>query len=197
MADKLTDLVNEGLEVSDIEVGGVKMTTFTDRSGKVWSVPADDGNVDPREFAHRGLLSIPNPDPLMYYQYVTDDRLNEYLSTGHFALTRPEDVGLPKRDELPQDASNAVLGGPIVSHHRVGNLNLIRCPKVIERRYRAAHKAEADAVKRDIVTPRHMGKPLEGSVDLAASGVQIEREHTAYMGRPIPQSGGGTRGEEE
>lgn len=190
MEDKLEQLIQESIEVNDLEVGGVKMVTITDRSGKVWSVPADDDNVDPREFAHRGLLNIPNPDPQMYYQYVTDDRLNEYLSTGYFALTKPEDVGLPKRSDLPQDAANAVLGGPSVSHHRVGNLNLIRCPKVIERRYRKAHEAEANSVKRDIVTPRHMGKPIEGAVDLAASGIRIEREHTAYVGK-IPGSEGG------
>jgi hypothetical protein len=174
-----TTLDNDGnLDVKSVEVGGVKMVEIRDKAGRVWSVPADDDNVSADEFAFRNILGIPEPEPGFYYQYVRDDQLNEYLSGG-FKLVDPTSVGLPPPG-VTQTSANAAIGVSPVSHHKVGNLNLVMCPEVLAKRALKAKKLRADAAKVDITIPRHLGRPVEKSeVEYRSKNSQ------AVMGQPI------------
>lgn len=143
--------------VKTIAVGGVKFTQITDKKGRVWSVPADDSNVDQNEGAFRNILNIPDPEPNFYYQFVGADRLNDYLSRD-FALVEPDEVGLPKAHTDASDAANASFGVRSAAHHQVGNLHLVKIPKALERRYRIAQKLRADEATAGIKIGRHTGR---------------------------------------
>lgn len=163
------------LHPKKIEVGGL-MVEFTDRSGKVWSVPADDSNVDMNETGLRSVFHIPDPDPDLYYQFVTGDRLNEYL-TGGFALVTREEIGLPA---AVFDPAAPNLGAQPNSHYQVGNLHCVKTPKVIEKRLRKAKDLRAADAIANIKVPEKVGKSPK------SSGVEIHsRETKAVTGAPI------------
>lgn len=175
------------LHPDSIEVGGVKIVEIRDKKGRVWAVPADDANVDHNEGAFRNILNIPNPEPDFYYQYVGADRLNDYLSRD-FALVEPDEVGLPKAHSDAADAANASFGVRSAAHHQVGNLHLVKIPKVLERRYRIAQKMRADEAVAGIRKGRHTGRDGKQISD----DVQVNKAETKTVtGKPIvtPQPG--------
>jgi hypothetical protein len=166
----------ENVYGENFEVGGVKVVEITDKKGRVWSVPADDNNVDMNEGGLRNILNIPNPEKDFYYQYVGADRLSDFLSRD-FALVEPEEVGLPK---ALSDAASAAIGVRPTSHHQVGNLHLVKIPKLLEARYRKASKMRADEAVAGIKTPRHLGKAIEDT------DVKIHSRKTEEVkGKPI------------
>lgn len=162
--------MNESIEIGEIEVGGVKVKELKDRSGQVWAVPADDSNIDLREF--RNIFEIPDPDPLLFYQYVDGGRLNEFLNTGYRKVAR-EHVGIP----TAHDASGQPLTNSTDTYHQVGNLHLVAIPKVIADKRRSIQKMRADEATASIKIPRQLGKSL------TESGVQVrERVTERVMG---------------
>jgi hypothetical protein len=172
--EELRDKVQEMLHPQTIEVGGVKIVEIKDKKGRVWAVPADDDNVDPREFGLRNLLEIPDPEDGFYYQYFSTERMGEFLSRG-FKLVEPTDVGLPPR---PSDLVASATGTPQTSHHQVGNLHLGMIPKIVEQRYRRAMKARADHAVADIKVPRHLGKAVK---QVADTDVQVHSRETKVV----------------
>lgn len=164
-----------------VEIGGVKFTQITDKKGRVWSVPADDSNVDSNEGAFRNILSIPDPEPNFYYQYVGDDRLRDYLSRD-FALVEPDEVGLPTAHSDAKEMASAAIGIRPSSHHQVGNLHLVKIPKALERRYRIAQKMRADEATAGIKKARHTdrnGKAISEDVKVQ------QAETKTVRGKPI------------
>lgn len=166
---------------STLEVGGVKVVQIKDKKGRIWSVPADDANVDANEGAFRNILNIPNPEEGFYYQYVDGVRLNDFLSRD-FALVEPDEVGLPKAHSTAADAANASFGIRSASHHQVGNLHLVKIPKALERRFRIAQKMRADEAVAGIKKARHIdrtGKAI--SEDVKVQQAKVEK----VTGKPI------------
>jgi len=138
-----------------LEVGGVKIVQIKNRAGRVWSVPADDDNVDINEGGLRNILKLPNPEPDFFYQYIRDEQLGDYLGRD-FALVEPADVGLPARS-----LATPAIGTAPTSHHQVGNMHLVMIPKRIEARYRRAEKMRADEATAGIKTRRKLGKAVD------------------------------------
>ena len=168
--------MDDGIEIGELEVGGVKVKQLTDRSGQVWAVPADDSNIDLREL--RNILEIPDPDPMLHYQYVDGGRLNEFLNTGYRKVER-EHVGIP----TAHDASGQPLTNSTDTYHQVGNLHLVAIPKVIADKRRTIQKMRADEAVASIKVPRQLGKSFE------ETGVQVkERVTERVMGPPVVTS---------
>ncbi len=167
------------IEAEDIEVGGVKIVEIKDKKGRVWAVPADDDNVDINEGGLRNRLAIPNPEPDFYYQYITSEQLGDYLGR-QFALVEPDEVGLPAN---LTEMADAVIGIRPASHHQVGNLHLVKIPKLLEQRYRHAEKMRADEAVAGIKVPRHLGKAVKQVSD---TDVEIHSRKTEQVkGKPI------------
>lgn len=183
--DELLAGDGHSIESSDIEVGGVKIVEIKDKKGRVWAVPADDDNVDINEGGLRNRLAIPNPEPDFYYQYITSEQLGDYLGR-QFALVEPDEVGLPAN---LTEMADAVIGTRPASHHQVGNLHLVKIPKLLEQRYRRAEKMRADEAVAGIKVPRHLGKPVEGDNYTPIKGetpVQVHSRKTETVkGKPI------------
>ena len=174
----------EAIESEDIQVGGVKVVEVKDKNGRVWAVPADDDNIDPRELALRNILEIPRPEEDFYYQYVGSDRLGEFLSRD-FALVEPEEVGLPKAFD-PSAGANAALGVRPSAHHQVGNLHLVKIPKLLEKRYRRIQKARANEAIAGALQPRRGGEPSGPPLRLDGTVVQtVNAERTVNSGEPF------------
>jgi|SRR5208282_147275 len=169
------------LDSSSIEIGGVKIVEIKNKRGRVWAVPADDGNVDINEGGLKNILNIPKPEKDFYYQFIRDDQLGDYLGRD-FALVEPEDVGLPAKSS---DAATAAVGIRPTSHHQVGNMHLVMIPKVIEQRYRRAEKMRADEAVAGIKQSRQTihGKDVKQVSD---TDVQVHsRKTTVEAGKPI------------
>ena len=145
----------EGLETKTLEVGGVKVVEIKDGKGHTWSVPADDDNIDLREF--RNILEIPKREPGFYYQYVDASRLQEFLTQGFVVVDRDE-IGVNAAYMAQYDNP---LVNPETPQHRVGNLYLVKIPEILAGRMRAAQKRRADAAKAGIEAVRRPGRETE------------------------------------
>jgi len=176
LEDSLKQMLAEddGVEATSVEVGGVKVTTntVTDVMGKVWAVPADDENIDLREF--RNLLEHYGKDPNFHYQYVHKERLKEFLSTG-FGMVDRREAGIPN----PIDDGHDPLNTSTDTSYQVGDLVLCKIPKVIADRRMKIKDMRADEAKAGILIPRHLGKVF------GESGVQIKSRETQTVKGPL------------
>lgn len=169
--DSLTE-PQQGIKVESLEVGGARITEIKDKKGHIWAIPADDENVNLREY--RNILDIPNPESGFYYQYVDGSRLNEFL-TQQFVLVDRDEIGIPTK----LDVEGNPLLNPTSTHHQVGNLHLVKIPKALEQRMRRVQQMRADEAVASIKVPRHLGKPQIGE-----NGVQIRDRKTEVVSGP-------------
>lgn len=153
--DEPLKVTEDGVETKVLEVGGVKLIEITDGKGHTWSVPADDDNIDLREF--RNILDIPKREPGFYYQYVDASRLQEFLTQGFVVVDRDE-IGISAAYMAQYDNP---LVNPESPHHRVGNLYCVKIPEIIAGRMRKAQKMRADLAKAGIEAPHRTGRETE------------------------------------
>jgi hypothetical protein len=122
----------DGIKVKSIEVAGVHI----DSEGHSWTIPEKD-ETDVR---YKSIFTIPNPDPLMGYQFIRKEELSEMMGEQWVPVTRKE-IGVA---EFKSEAGSE-YGGPLDGYHVVGTQICVKKPKILIERQYAAQKRVCDA----------------------------------------------------
>lgn len=123
--------VPNGVKVRSVEVAGV----IHDSEGHTWTIPEKDET----DVHYHSKFEIPNPDPLMSYQFIRKEELTEMMGEQWMPCTR-EEIGVAvfktEKDEY---------GDPLDRYHVVGMQICVKKPKVLVDRQYAAQKRVCDA----------------------------------------------------
>ena len=127
VANSASESEPEGLDIRELEVGGVKIEgeTIEDALGNKWQVPGD--NVSDLDDLYAGdVYKIPSAmSEVFHVQMIRKDQLQEYLMRRFVPVTLKE-LGLP--EELLK------TGHPLDSYHVVGDAIMVKIPHVINNR---------------------------------------------------------------